>query len=198
MKFIALALALTTTNALANSEAILKKVDAFLANDTYSAAFACGDKATLSTSLGDYQGVSQEMEVTKCGAVTEIRTTDGEDVWTLAFNAEAYNAIKGNPLRIAEEEGFSKGRFSEDLEWTSATAFQMDYLGAKRNALKVTGKGEVCLFDEDGNEDCQEGQVVAYVVQGVPMLARMSSLSILVPQFGAWVTQNVSAFSRNK
>lgn len=196
MKSVTLALSLVlSTSAFANSEAILKQVDSLLANDTYAAAFACGDKSVQKTSFGEWEGENPTTnEVTKCGAETEIVSTDGEDVWSMAFGAADYNAIKGNPLRLLG--AMNKTRLTDDFEWISAEAETVNYLGKNRKALKVTGKGEVCVEDEDGKEDCQMGSVIVRVVQGVPMLARLPILSIFIPQFNAWINQSVTSFIR--
>lgn len=196
MKTIALLTALISTSAIADSEQVMRKVDAFLAKDTYAAALKCGDKAVHGMSAEKSEEF-QTLEVTKCGAETEITISLGEDSFTVEFDAVGYNALRGNPLRLYTlGEGVAKKRLTDTFEWLSATPEVVTYLGKKRNALLVKGRGEICIEEDNGAESCEMGAVHARVVQGVPLLARIPMMSFQLPQFEMTLKQEIIKFSR--
>jgi len=120
---------------------------------------------------------------------------DAEDAWTETISESRYKAGAGNPLRILDtERGMSiqKSRF----DWESATARKLNYLGKKRNALVVKGRGEVCFEDEENHETCTQAEVTLTIVQGVPFLARMAKSSIVIPAWDLSATNNISSFAR--
>jgi len=200
MKLMTVFALVLSTHAVAGEE-VLRKVDKLLARDTYQAAFACGDSAKensqsrFGSEVYDYSSVTY---VKECGAVTVVESKDEEDaqdVWSHTISEAQYKASAGNPLRIFENERGMK--IQEDrFDWESATARKLNYLGKKRNALVVKGRGEVCFEDEETNQECAQAEVTVTIVQGVPFLARMAQSSILIPAWDLGATTNISSFNR--
>lgn len=184
-------------------EEILLKVDKLLAKDSYAAAFQCGDSATekSQTRFGeevyDYSTASY---VKECGAITVIESKDDgdedEDTWSQTITATQYKAGAGNPLRIFDAASGVKIQESR-FDWESATARKINYLGKKRNALIVKGRGEVCFEDGEANPNCAQAEISVTVVQGVPFLARMAQSSILIPAWDLGAQTNINSFHRN-
>ena len=197
MKSFALIATLLSTQVFASNELILKKVDQFLAGETYAEAFKCNDKSVLTTTFDQWSS-DESNTVTACGDVTEITLDDGEEIEISTISQEEYNEAKGNPLRMfkSDENFFSKHGISEKLVWKSATPEKVKYLGKVRKALKIDGVAEVCMEDDDGTE-CRMGKVSLRVIQGVPFLARVSALLVNVPQWKLALRQRVKSFERN-
>lgn len=208
-KTIALALALITSSTFAAShEQVLTQVDVLLANDSYEAAFSCGQRATKldQTCWGNECQVSYiDSEVSTCGAVTTITTSgdsDDDEASVMQFNKAMYVQLKGNPLRILDQ---SSDKFKDlGLEWVSAKALKVSHLGIMRNALEVTGTIEICIEEgevepqegkkADGN--CVRGPVKAVIVQGVPFIAKIPLIDVNVDGFT--ISQNLIEFSRKE
>jgi hypothetical protein len=182
-------------------EEVLLKVDKLLAKDSYEAAFKCGDSAKeksqsrFGSEVDDYSTVSY---VKECGAVTVIESRDSEDAedtWTETISESQYKAGAGNPLRIFDAAKGMKIQESRFV-WESAAARKIRYLGKKRNALDVEGRGEVCFEDEENQETCLQAEVTVTIVQGVPFLARMARSSIAIPAWDLSANNNISSFNR--
>lgn len=201
---IALVLTLSASTVFASThEQVLAQVDALVAADTYEKAFNCNqnsmteDKACWGGECSQYMIASH---ISSCGSMTTISTTDGEESGEQQINKVLYNQLKGNPLRFFNDSNKYK---DSSLEWTSAQAMKIDYMGAKRNALKVTGTIELC-YDESEEEipgeeyplrgqNCSRGPVQVMIIQGVPFLARVPSMNFDVDGFT--VTQSLIDFS---
>ncbi len=201
MKFMTVFALVLSTHAMAGEEVLLK-VDRLLAKDSYGAAFMCGDsteeksQSRFGTEVYDYSTVTH---VKECGAVTVIESNDlddAEDTWTETISESQYRAGAGNPLRIFDAARGMKVQESR-FDWESATARKLNYLGKKRNALVVKGRGEVCFEDEESQETCAQAEVTVTIVQGVPFLARMAQSSIVIPAWDLSGTTSISSFTRN-
>ncbi len=195
---------LTSVTAAQANEKILRQVDAMLAKDTYDNAFHCQDRAVLNDNVcwdGQCQEQKAVNEVTSCGEVTTIlQSFEGdEETSEQVFDRSTYNHFKGNPLRM-----FGETKMFEDggVEWTSVQSLKVQYLGAKRNALKVNGTIEVCIEEaeipgqENKSGECTRGPISLTIVQGVPFLARISNTSLDLQGF--IVNQNLVEFSRKE
>jgi hypothetical protein len=200
MKWMTVFALVLSTQAVAGEEVLLK-VDELLAKDSYEAAFKCGDSALeksrsrFGTEVYDYSTVTS---VKECGAATVIESRDSEDAedtWTETISESQYKAGAGNPLRIFDAARGMKIQESR-FDWESATARKIRYLGKKRNALDVKGRGEVCFEDEENHETCLQAEVTLTIVQGVPFLARMTKSSIVIPAWDLSATNNISSFNR--
>lgn len=200
MKLMTVFALVLSTHAVAGEE-ILLKVDKLLAKDSYRAAFECGDSAKensqsrFGAEVYDYSTVTY---VKECGAVAVIESKDDgddEDVWNQTISETQYKAGAGNPLRIFDSERGMKIQKSR-FDWESATARKLNYLGKKRNALVVKGRGEVCFEDEETNQECTQAEVTVTIVQGVPFLARMAQSSILIPAWDLGAKTNIISFNR--
>lgn len=197
MKLMTVFALLISTNVLA-TEDVLKKVDRLLAKDSYEQAFQCGDtsieksQSRFGSEVYDYSTTTQ---VTECGSKTVIESKDEDEVWSYTVTKAQYKAVGGNPLRIFANEKNIKIQ-ADRFDWESATALKFNYLGKKRNALAVKGRGEVCLEDEENKTECYEAQVSVTIVQGVPFLARLANVSISVPAWDLSATNHISSFTR--
>ncbi len=201
MKLMTVFALVLSTHAVAGEEVLLK-VDQLLAKDTYAAAFKCGDssleksQSSFGSEVYDYSTVTY---VKECGAVTVIESKDDgdepEDAWSQTISAAQYKAGAGNPLRIFDNDRGMKIQESR-FDWESATARKLNYLGKKRNALVVKGRGEVCFEDEETNQECAQAEISVTIVQGVPFLARMAQTSILIPAWDLGAQTNVNSFNR--
>lgn len=200
---IAFSLLTTVTAGASSNEKILKQVDALLAQDNYENAFHCQDQATMRDNNcwdGQCSEFKNYNEVTSCGAVTTIRqSAEGDDeVTEQVVTKQEYIQSKGNPLRMFSGEKFT----DSGIEWTGVESIKVQYLGAKRNAIKVKGTVEVCMEEsevageENKSEECFRGPMSVTIVQGVPFLARISNLTLNLDGFS--VNQNLVEFSRKE
>lgn len=176
--FITLVALFTTTQLFAQQD-ILTKVDRFLAADTYEEAFKCDDEAEFKTAVkGDKEPTFYHQTVIDCGEVTQIETnfSNEDTVETLEIDRAFYQLVNGNPLRITLSKKMFKHNLQEEIIWTSAQAIKVNYLGAKRNALKLIGNGVFC--DDQDPSFCTDFSIELKVVQGVPYLARLADINL--------------------
>lgn len=201
MKLMTVFALVLSTHAVAGEE-VLQKVDRLLAKDTYAAAFKCGDSAQeksqsrFGAEVYDYETVTY---VKECGAVTVIESRDDgddeQDVWSQTITAAQYKAGAGNPLRIFDSESGMRIQDSR-FDWESATALKINYLGKKRNALVVKGRGEVCFDEGEAFAECAQAEISVTIVQGVPFLARMAQSSVAIPAWDLGARTNLNSFHR--
>lgn len=184
---------------------VMMQVDQFLAQDSYAEAFKCGDEAeTESNHSYDPSDISlTHYLVAECGSLTQIDIIDVEGVETQYLDKDYYDSVAGNPLRMFQAEKLVQGFMEDEFNWVSATPVHIDYLGAKRKALKVLGEGEACVIAEEGEkkvktEECYPFSTQITIVQDVPFLARLATIELDIPDFALKFENKVTNFNRNK
>jgi len=202
---IGLALTLITTNLFASThQEILKQVDLLVARDSYEKAFACGEKALRLERAcweNECNDTHIESQITTCGKLTTITTVgdaEEDESYETQFTKALYIKLKGNPLRILED---TTHKFKDSgLNWVAAQHLKLNYMGAMRKALRITGSVEICI--EDGEipkvssknlEECTRAPIEVVVVEGVPFLAKIPSINISIDGFT--INQNLIEFS---
>lgn len=200
MKFGILFFALATSfsSLASNHEKILKQIDALVAKDSYEEAFHCKDAATKEdyTCWGpNCETFVNYSEVVSCGSSATILHTSEDESEETIISKQDYQAAKGNPMRMIKK---LKSFNEEQFELISSKAVKVNYLGLTRNALKIEGTAELCFEEEEipeaTTENCVQVPLTFVIVQGVPFIAKISSLNINAGDF--IVNQNVVEFSR--
>lgn len=194
----ALIFSLTATFAHAN-EKILRQVDAFLGNPSFDAAFSCGDKVTHRNTVKweDYHYVDlYQSEVTACGEVAQITEYYDDENSVSTIDRAAYEAAKGNPLRLYSGERGVKIQ-QENFSWTQAKKINLNYLGKRRQGMRVTGVGEICIETSE-KADCFAAQLSLVIVRGLPFLATMGQIEVNSPELALKLDSSVIDFVRTR